>query len=84
MIMIRRYSATMPSLPRNDRPSEIFQDLAASVIAQSSEKCPAVSAMAHISTAVPLIENAKQNVAPQVIADPLGMQRKEFRVRRRK
>jgi hypothetical protein len=74
----------MPSLPRNDTPSPIFTDQAEALASTTQVKPLTASVSEHLKADVPLVENAKQVHAPQVVADPLGLQRKEFYVRRRK
>jgi hypothetical protein len=74
----------VPSLPRNDVPSPIFTDQA-DVLASTTQVKPLTASVSeHLKADVPLVENAKQEHQPKTVADPLGLQRKEFYVRRRK
>ncbi len=71
----------MPTVPRNDTPSAIFDTPIEMPQALKVGLSVASSQTAHVRGTEVLVENAPQGHAPQAVADPLGPQRSQFKVR---
>ena len=72
----------MPSLPRNDKPSEVYRDTAEALASVPQKRELAVAQTPMATVDVPLVENAPQVHTPNAVDDPLGNWKQ--RVRRRK
>src|SRR5271154_437677 len=63
---------TVPNLPRNDTPSELFPQTAPALPNAPASMPPASSASVNKTYEVPCIENAPQKHAPHMVDDPLN------------